>query len=457
MINCTLKEISNIVNGKLIGKNKIINFISINSKNIKNKCLFIAFKGINFDSHIFVEDSIKNGAIAILVSKYFVNISIPQIIVNNVNNSFFSIAKFIRKKSNSYIIAITGSCGKTSIKEMTFCILKNIRKSYLTNKNENNIIGISLTLCNIEYYNMFVILEVGTDGLNQINNLIDIIEPNIVLISNLFISHFSKLNNYYNLIRAKGEILEKLSLCNRVILNFDSNNWNYWKFISFNKIPLFFSLNKLNNVDFYSENIITYNFKSSFILNSPIGKIKINLNVPGINNIYNSIAASAISILLGSNLNNIQKSLFKFKSINNRLKPIFISKNKIILDDTYNANLGSFISSSNLLSNINGYKVIIIADILELGNAEVFLHKRMGKIINNLNIDKVLSIGKLSYYITLNCKGEHFYNINNLIERIVFLIKKYNNIVILIKGSRKNRLDELIKILINKKNDNIIN
>ncbi|BBA84976.1 UDP-N-acetylmuramoyl-tripeptide--D-alanyl-D-alanine ligase [Candidatus Nardonella dryophthoridicola] len=468
MIKIKLKEISDILNGKLICKkkdyNKYILNISINSKDIKNKCLFIAYKGKNFDSYIFLDEAINNKVVAIIIDKLYFKKYIPQILVNNVNDSLMKLSIWIKNKINPFIVAITGSSGKTTIKELvSFVLIKNKYNVVYTYKNNNNYIGVLLTLFRLKYNTKYLILEIGASRKYEIFNIVNLINPNLILINNLYISHIKYFKNFNNICSSKGEIFYSNYKNLKIILNYDNNDWNNWKFLNVNKnkFPIFYSLNKCsNNSDFYINNLFYNNFYTFNII-TPIGKKYIKLNKKilfgNIPYIYNLIASVSILINLGLKLNEISY-VNKFNGVNGRLFPYFIEKKNIILiDDSYNANIKSTINSINILNNFNKeyFKILIIGNINELGIKEVFYHKFIGLYINKfLKIDYILSIGNLTKNILNYNKNNSIYldSINKILYKLISIIKKTDKKkkVILVKGSRSNKLENIVNKILNK-------
>ncbi|QJC37258.1 UDP-N-acetylmuramoyl-tripeptide--D-alanyl-D-alanine ligase [Enterobacteriaceae endosymbiont of Donacia thalassina] len=448
----SLQKISKIVNGILIGNDiKIINY-SINSKKIKKNCIFIAIYGKNFDGHNFIEEAIQNGALAILVNKIFY-INIPQIIVSNTILGLGKLALWKRKEFKNSVIGITGSSGKTSVKEMTVSILKKKNKIIFTKKNMNNDIGVPLTLLNLTNKYKYAVIEIGGNQINDISYTSSIVKPNIAIINNISAAHLEGFKSLKNIIQCKSHIFNYLTGKGIAILNYDDKNQKeiLRKFVNKKNILTFSLYNKKAN--FFTQNIIILPNKITFILVSPIGKILIQLFLigGGIHNISNAIASAALSFASGCSLKEISNGLKYFKPIKGRMYPIIIDNNKLIINDTYNANPNSVNIAINILKNFKGIKILVIGDMLELGTYTLFYHKKIKSLILNSNIDYIFSIGKYSKYITENnVNSKHFLNSKILINQLFLIIKKLKNYTILFKGSRNNKMEILINILLEK-------
>ncbi|QJC28100.1 UDP-N-acetylmuramoyl-tripeptide--D-alanyl-D-alanine ligase [Enterobacteriaceae endosymbiont of Plateumaris braccata] len=443
-----LKKLTKIVNGKLIGENiDILNF-SINSKKIDFKCLFIAIRGKNFDGHNFVQDAINNGALAVIVNKYL-QISIPQIIVFDTIISLGKISLWKRLQSKSHFIGITGSSGKTSVKEMTVSILKNIGKILFTKDNMNNIIGVSLTLLNLNSQHKYIIIELGGNNLSDIKYSSNLVRPNTAIINNISVSHLEGFKSFENIVRCKSHIFQYLLNSDRAIINFDDVNHKKILYKLINKKKWTFSI-KNHNANFFTSNLKILQNKICFNLHTPIGKIFINLFIiGGLHNVSNALAASALSLSAGASLDDISKGLASFRSISGRLSPIKLGYNKLILNDTYNANPQSVIAAINVLKKMNGKKILVIGDMMELGSYSFFYHNQIKNFILKSNLDFVLSIGLYSKYITkYNNNFEYFLNKKKLITRLIKILTNLNNFTILFKGSRKAQVEVLINMLL---------
>ncbi|WP_168867003.1 UDP-N-acetylmuramoyl-tripeptide--D-alanyl-D-alanine ligase [Enterobacteriaceae endosymbiont of Plateumaris sericea] len=443
-----LKKITQIVNGKLIGNNiDVLNF-SINSKKINAKCVFIAIIGNNFDGHDFIQEAIHNGAIAIIVNKYL-QVTIPQIIVLNTTISLGKISLWKRLQSKSHFIGITGSSGKTSVKEMTVSILKNTGKTLFTKDNMNNIIGVSLTLLNLNDKYRYIIIELGANNLNDIKYSSNLVRPNTAIINNISESHLEGFKSFKNIIKCKSDIFKYLSNNDRAIINFDDINHKKILYKLINKKIWTFSINN-HNTDFFTTNLKILQDKIYFNLHTPIGIIFINLFIiGGLHNVSNALAASALSLSAGASLKDISKGLADFKSVFGRISPIKLGTNKLILNDTYNANPQSVIAAINVLKKMNGKKILVIGDMMELGFNSFFFHNQIKIFILQCKLDYVLSIGKYSKYITKdNNNAEHFFNKKTLIKRLIKILTNFNNFTILFKGSRKAQIEILINMLL---------
>ncbi len=444
-----LYKLSNIIDGILIGKNIYVSNISIDTRkdNIKNS-VFIVIKG-NYDINFLCFDAIKKGAIALIVESFY-NYNISQLLVKNTNIALGKIGLWLRKKSNAKFFCLTGSTGKTSVKEITSNIFKQFGKILYNYKNFNNDLGVPTTLLKLYNENYkYVILELGGNCIGDIKYLSSICLPNVSCITNISYSHLVGFKNFTNIIKDKINILKYLDNNGIIILNrcFLYNFFLNKYFL--NKKILFYSFFKNKKSIVYIKKYKLYVNGSRIILSTIYGNINIFLKLLGFHNILNVLTSVALSLSVSNNLKDIKIGLESFNPIKRRLYPIFLKKNKLILDDTYNSNPRSLYFSLIFLNKCIGYKILVVSDMAELSYLSVYFHIKIGFFIKKfLNIDLVLSIGKYSYLLSkYSCIGKHFYNFNDLIFYIKKMLFIYDDITILIKGSNLFNMNKIIYFL----------
>lgn len=453
MVPFNLYQIASVLNAKHIGRDVVINEISINSNNIIQKqCMFVAIIGSRFDGHDFVEQAVIAGAKAVLVSRY-VLIDVPQLIVINTNDALLKIAHWVRCQVSSKVIAITGSSGKTSVKEMTVSILKGLGNVVATQENFNNLIGVPITLLRLTSQSNFAVVELGTSNTGELSRLSRIVVANVAIVNNIFPSHLSGFGSLLAIKKEKGEIFSGLSDSGQAVINADNNAFSIWSSMLKGKSVWRFSLLNTVGSNFFASNIICNKNGVKFILNSPCGKVPVFLAMLGWHNVVNALAASALAFSVGANLCEIVTGLENMQALSGRLSSIIFNKGKLLLlDDTYNSNVGSMVAAIYVLNKIPGYRVLVVSDMLELGTFEsVQYHCDIGKLIAKTNIDQVLTIGDFSYYICKICKTckrvKHFQKKSRLIAYIKsFIFQNQDmNISFLIKGSRCFHMEDVFR------------
>lgn len=249
MISLSLKKISLITHGKLYGTDLLINTIVIDTKKIVPGCLFIALIGSKFDAHIFIKDAIKKKCSAIITQKN-IKFCISYILVKNTLIALGQLAAWIRKKTDAKILAITGSCGKTSVKEMTASILRKNGSTMSTINNLNNNIGVPLTLLQLTKKHKYGVIELGANKPGEISYTSNLSQPDTVLINNIHHAHLKGFKSLLGVSKAKSEIFSGLKSNGTIIINLDSHHLSQWKKYMTKKSVLYFSIKKKNTAIF---------------------------------------------------------------------------------------------------------------------------------------------------------------------------------------------------------------
>ncbi|MGP1931182.1 MAG: UDP-N-acetylmuramoyl-tripeptide--D-alanyl-D-alanine ligase [Arsenophonus sp. ET-YP4-MAG3] len=454
MISISLKQLACVTEGILYQindhyrDNLWINMVSTDTRYRQINGLFIALKGKNFDGHHFVKEAIYSGAKALLVD-HPLPVIFPQIIVKNTRLAMGKLAAWIRLQSKAKVIGLTGSSGKTSVKEMVANILSHYTKTLFTYDNFNNDIGVALTLFRLTRKHKCIVIEIGANHIGEIKYATNIIKPDSVLVNNLFSAHLEGFSSLAGVAKAKGEIFQGLAKKGIAIINLNSHDWKNWQsYFNQQQTIWYFSIIKNQQADFYAKNIFIKSTYSKFELYTPIGVVSILLHLPGKHNIANALAASALAISVGATLKQVSFGLVNTKPISGRLYPIKLAPGKLILDDSYNANIGSMISAIDVLSKMPGYRILVVSDMKELGNKTDMCHKKVGDIARQMKLDRVLSVGQQSIIISQHSGcGEHFISKKKLIANLILLIQEHEIISVLVKGSQNTEMKEIILFL----------
>ncbi|MFZ4833506.1 UDP-N-acetylmuramoyl-tripeptide--D-alanyl-D-alanine ligase [Rouxiella sp. Mn2063] len=447
MISVSLQTLRDVLNAQLVGNDAHIDSVTTDTRQITAGCLFIALKGENFDAHDFTADAVKAGAAALVVSKP-VNVDAPQLIVADTRIALGQLGAWVRQQVPARVVALTGSSGKTSVKEMTAAILRQCGNVLYTAGNFNNDIGAPLTLLRLTPEHDFAVIELGANHLGEIAYTTDLARPQTALVNNLSAAHLEGFGSLAGVAKAKGEIFQGLPADGVAILNADSNDWPHWQSILVNKKVWRFSPEAADGIDFYASGVEVSPLNTRFTLHSPQGDIAINLPLPGRHNIANALAATALALSVGASLEAVRDGLATLQAVKGRLFPIALSKNKIILDDSYNANVGSMTAGAQVLAEMPGYRVMAVGDMAELGDESEACHRQVGDAIRLAGIDKVLSIGHFSRALSdaSGC-GEHLQDKAALTARLTSLLSEHPVITVLIKGSRSAAMEQVVRAL----------
>lgn len=445
MIPLNIEQIITVVNGEsyaIEDQSVAIDSICTDSRKIVAKSLFIALVGENFDGHLFAEQAIKAGAIAVIVN-HKIDSNIPQIVVKDTHWALGAIATYIRQQCSAKIVALTGSSGKTSVKEMTAAILQCCGPTLYTQGNFNNDIGVPLTLFRLTKQDQYAVIELGANHIGEIAYTTKIVKPQTALINNIAEAHIEGFGSLAGVARAKGEIFLGLPENGIAIINLDSCSDKWFDQLK-DKTVWTFSLNN-SAANFYASNI-QFGEKSRFTLHTPHGECEIVLPLVGKHNISNAIAASALAISVGASFDQIKQGLQTLQPVKGRLYPIRLKQNQLIWDDSYNANVGSMSAAIDVLSTQPGFKVLVVGDMAELGNDAAKYHQQIGELAQRQKIDCVVSVGQLSQYISdYSGVGHHFTHKQDAVKYLLTLLHQHSTLTMLVKGSRSAKMEDVIE------------
>ena len=422
-------DILKTTQGTLINKinlNTQIHKFKINSKEIEKGDCYIALVG-NTDGHKYIQEAIQNGASSIIVSRK-VSYNIPTILVQNTTKTLGFLASFIRKKYNPKIIAITGSVGKTTTRELIYIILNQKYQCHQSKKNYNNHIGVPLTLFDLNPTDEIAIIEMGMNHKNEIKYLSNMVTPNIAVITNIGTSHIGNLGSKENILKAKLEIKE--GLIGPLFVNGDDK---YLKDLKAYKSGF------NHNNDLTAYNLTSSLTKSTFDIFLHNQKYSINVNLPA-HLINNVLIAIHIGLYLNVDISTIIKALNNFKSYNMRMNILKDKNNNTIINDCYNSSLESLTGVLKLIQKEKQKKLLIIGDINELGNFTSIIHQKIPTLLNEINNKNIIFVGPKTNHINYE-NAMHF---NNYQETINYLkSQKIKDTLILIKASRTLKLENI--------------
>ena len=446
MIRVTLSQLAGILGGELKGGDLSLDAVTTDTRKLTPGCLFVALKGERFDAHDFAEQAKEGGAGALLVSRPLA-VDLPQVIVQDTRLAFGELAAWVRAQVPARVVALTGSSGKTSVKEMTAAILSQCGNTLYTAGNLNNDIGVPMTLLRLTQEYDYAVIELGANHQGEIAWTVSLTRPEAALVNNLAAAHLEGFGSLAGVAKAKGEIFTGLPENGIAIMNADNNDWLNWQNIIGDRKVWRFSPNATNS-DFTATNVHVTSHGTEFLLQTPGGSIDVLLPLPGRHNIANALAAAALSMAVGATLEAIKTGLANLKAVPGRLFPVQLAENQLLLDDSYNANVGSMTAAVQVLSEMPGYRVLVVGDMAELGAESEACHVQVGESAKAADIDCVLSSGKLSKAISdASGVGEHFADKPALIARLQTLIAEQQIITILVKGSRSAAMEEVVRAL----------
>ncbi|TDX53018.1 UDP-N-acetylmuramoyl-tripeptide--D-alanyl-D-alanine ligase [Orenia marismortui] len=451
----TLAEISKAVSGEVINNRKLkVDKISIDSRTIEEASLFIAIEGDNFDGHNFLEAAISKGAIAAIVSQnQKLDLDIPLVKVYDTTKALQDLACYYRSKFDIPVVAVTGSTGKTTTKDMIASVLQTKYKTLKTEGNFNNEIGLPLTLFRLDNSYEAVVVEMGMRGLGQISELAEIALPNLGVITNVGLTHIELLGTVDNIAQAKSELIIALNKDGIAILNGDDNRVRKMEELTQSKV-IKYGLDKDNDVKAGKIKKSDDSISFELIIEEKGYKDIINLAVPGEYNVYNSLAAITVAISLDIPLADIKTGLSNLNLSKMRNQIIVSESGYKIINDTYNANPTSMKAALNTLKDIaKENKIAVLGDMLELGDLAIEEHIKLGELVAEMNIEYLFSFGKLARKVAKGAKQNGmdksrifiYEDKDKLIRKLLEIVS--NGDTILVKGSRGMKLEEVSQVL----------
>jgi UDP-N-acetylmuramoyl-tripeptide--D-alanyl-D-alanine ligase len=449
-----LSEIAKIVNGRMIGNDVLVQSVSTDSRRMEKNQLFIAIKGERFDGNTYAQEAIKLGAAAALVSDEKTQAS-PAIVVSDTRLALGDLAKHWRQQFKLPLVAVTGSNGKTTVKEMVAAILVATKGSVLATKgNLNNDIGMPLTLLKIRAEHAVAVIEMGMNHEGEIRYLTNIAQPTIAVVNNAGTAHIGELGSREAIARAKGEIYEGLSESGIAIINADDDFAGYWKSLNKGRKVITFGIEKQdrqNKADVRATYQINGNL-TQINLKTPFGQIEFKLSVLGVHNIHNALAASAVAVALDVSNADIAKGLAVFGAVKGRLNWLQANNGAVVIDDTYNANPDSMKAAIDVLANQETPQIFVMGDMAELGSDAPLMHADVGAYAKQKGISYLLTYGELSARATksFGVSAQHFTSLEALVASIKSLMNK--DTTVLVKGSRFMQMERVVEQILEKNN-----
>ena len=450
MIPLSLAMLAEITQGKIVSaadeQTKNIESIVTDSRQLSDGDVFLALKGINFDGHKFCQQALEKGCRAVIVSEQQ-TIGIAQVVVEDTRIALGQIGAFIKAQVAPKTVAITGSSGKTTVKEMVYAILSRLGNVLATNGNFNNDLGVPLTLMRLEPSHDFAVIELGANHLGEIAYTTNLTKPDIAVINNIAAAHLEGFGDLCGVARAKGEIFEGLSEGGVAIYNQDTPYAGKWQWRLTDKIVKKISCHE--STDYYPTDVVLDdNGCASFKLHSPHGSSYIELPVPGKHNVCNAVMAAAIAMQFDASVDDIRLGLIDMVPAKGRLNVHQPSESFKLIDDSYNANVESVKAASELVANLPGKRILILGDMGELGQEARQYHHEVGAYAKSLSIDALLTLGVLSQSAS-QAFGDNGYHFNDKASLVAFLKSLLSNeersISVLVKGSRSARMELVVQ------------
>lgn len=448
-MNMLLSEITSSVQGKLIGDDAIISSVSIDTRAIKPGQLYVAIKGYNFDGNDFVAEAEQAGAAAAIVHQN-ITATIPHIVVDDTRLALAELAGAWRKKTPVSVVGITGSNGKTTVKEMVASILSLNGNTLFTQGNLNNDIGVPLTLLRLNEQHRYAVIEMGANHPGEIKYTSQYAQADVAIITNVGAAHIEGFGSIAGVAEAKGEIIQTLKQDGVAILNRDDAYFDYWKSVADTKKVVSFGMDERADVTAHSvkTEIIDHAFATTFALVTRAGELTVKLKLAGQHNVVNALAATTACLALNIDLQQIKQGLESVKPITGRLQPLVSRLGNIVIDDTYNANSASLKAGLDVLASCTGKRWLVLGAFGELGPESSRIHEEMGDLIKSSGVVRLFATGSdaRNTVKTFGKAATFFDTKNDLIEALKQELK--GDEAILIKGSRAQRMENVAAALV---------
>ena len=438
-----LSEAALATRGQLIGADVEFCCVGTDSRAIKKGQLFVALKGENFDGHEYAAQSLEQGASAVLVSK--ASNASPAVVVEDTRLALGDLASHWRAKFDMPVVAITGSNGKTTVKEMLAAILKvataDDASVLATQGNLNNDIGLPMTMLNLGKQHRYAVLEMGMNHTGELSYLSNLAKPNVALVNNAGTAHIGELGSLEAIANAKGEIFEGLADGGTAIINADDVFANLWKNLASKHQQVTFGLKAKADVTAKYE---LHAASSDLELIAPNGTVKFTLPAPGLHNVSNALAAASAALALNVLLENIATGLSNFAGVKGRLQTKQGFAGAKVIDDTYNANPMSMKAAIDVLKASVGQRIFVMGDMAELGADAASMHAEIGAYAKTAGIEKFYALGELTKnaVTSFGANAMHFETIEALAESLKNMMNAETTV--LVKGSRSMRMERVV-------------
>ena len=440
-MNSALSNVALAINGELHGADRDFDGVSTDTRTLSDGELFFALTGPNFDGAEFVAQANDKGAAGAVVER-IVEESIAQIRVDDTRVALGRLGSAWRAQQEATVVGVTGSNGKTTLKEMIAAILQTQAPTLATAGNLNNDIGMPLMLMQIDNSHRYAVIEMGANHQGEIAYLANLAAPDVVVISNAGPSHLEGFGSLDGVARGKGEILQSEPAPRVAVLNADDHYIDYWLSVAGEAEVIQFGLD--DSADVFASDIEAGSDSMRFTLNLAGDAVAIALPLAGIHNVRNACAAAAVAMALNVDGEHIKTGLEALEPVAGRLQAIDGQNGATVFDDSYNANPGSVQAAGEFLGTLPGETWLVLGDMYELGDEAENLHARLGETLAECGIDRLFTLGDLSKNTAsaFGKNGAAFQSVDKL--NAALLNDLHGDVTVLVKGSRGMRMERVV-------------
>ena len=420
--------------------------VSTDTRLVGDGQLFVALRGERFDGHEFLGQALTQGAVAAVVDTEVTDVAIPQLVVSDTVQALADLASANRSGSAARLVAITGSSGKTTVREMTGAILAGMGPTLVTEGNLNNHIGVPLTLFRLTPDHQFGAIELGASGLGEIAHTVSITRPQVAILTNAGQAHLEGFGSYQNIVLAKGEIIDGVPADGAVVLNRDDPAFDQWHARAGQRRVLGVSRMGHPGADYRAEAIMATDQGFEFLVLGPDNwRCHLVLGLPGEHNITNALLALAACRELGATDQQVQSGLMQVEAVKGRLQVLKPAPDLTLIDDSYNANPASMKAALDVLASYPAPRLAVLGAMAELGDEANELHRQVGEHARARGIEKVMVVGAggNGYGTGFGDETEFFPSHEQAVSAVV--ADRNGAMTVLVKGSRSSAMDRVVE------------
>jgi len=447
-----LSEAARAIAGDVRGAETSFLSVGTDTRTLQRGALFVALRGERFDGHDFVRFALENGAAAVMVDTRFgqeasgLGADAPLLVVDDTRLGLGKLAAAWRNRFDLPVIAVTGSNGKTTVKEMLAAILRietGAAEAVLaTEGNLNNDIGMPLTLLRLRATHRYAVIEMGMNHLGEIDYLTHLAAPTVALVNNAQAAHVGEVGSVENIARAKGEIFAGLRPGGIAVINADDAFAAMWREVNAGREVMDFGLEHVARVNGRYELLAA---GAQLEIDLPTATLHVRLQVPGLHNVRNALAASAAAVAANVGAHAIAEGLGAFSGVQGRLQTKAVLHGATLIDDSYNANPGSVRAAIDVLARAAGEKILVLGDMGELGADSAKLHDEIGAYAKEKGIDALFCLGGMSRH-TAQAFGANAWHFERIQELLADLENRLGpTVTVLVKGSRFMEMERVVK------------
>lgn len=439
-----LSAFAKAVDGRLIGTDRDFKVVFSDSRRAEKNGLFVCLQGEHYDGHEFAREALNKGAAGLLVARP-IAVEAAQIVVPDTLAALQIFATALRRSSRAKVIAVTGSNGKTTTKNLLASIFSQVGPTLATRGNLNNLIGLPLTLARLGEQHQHAVVEMGTNAPGEIASLTAIAEPDVAVVTNVSAAHLKGLGSLDGVASEKGSIFSGLRSDGFAVASADNPWISRWQRTSNCGRWLLFGFDE--HADVMALDLTLHSRGADFILVTPLGEAPVSMRMLGRHNVENALAAATIAVGYGLAPGLIARGLTAVAAEPGRLRLQTLDSGARLLDDTYNANPASVAAAVTTAAQLGKDVWLVLGDLAELGAEEVQWHQRLGSDARGYGATRLLALGNLAAEAakTFGPGAEAFDSVDPLLAALHS--RQSSDVVILVKGSRAAHMERVVSAL----------